>query len=90
MNIFFRTEEDCLRQSTTSLLRTLSVPKDNEHVVSLMKTLKVLEMFLMIWITPIVVSGLFSSKVSACSMLIKNSAEARLGGMIEQSLLKQT
>ena len=36
-----------------------------------------------------VVSGL-SSKVSACSMLIKNSAEARLGGMIEQSLLKQT
>ena len=36
-----------------------------------------------------VVSGLSSSKVSACSMLIKESAEARLGGMIEQSLLKQ-
>ena len=37
-----------------------------------------------------VVSGLSSSKASARSMLIKNSAEARLGGMIEQSLLKQT
>ena len=37
-----------------------------------------------------VVSGLFSSKVSVCSRVIKNSAEARLGGMIEQSLLKQT
>ena len=39
---------------------------------------------------PPVVSGLSSSKISACSMLIKNSAEARLGGMIEQSLLNQT
>ena len=28
---------DSLQQSTTSLLRTLSVPQDNEHVVSLMK-----------------------------------------------------
>ena len=36
-----------------------------------------------------VVSGLSSSKVSACSLLIKESAAARLGGMIEQSLLKQ-
>ena len=36
-----------------------------------------------------VVSGLSSSKVSACNMLIKESAEARMGGMIEQSLLKQ-
>ena len=38
----------------------------------------------------LVVSGLSSSKVSVCSMLIKDSAEARLGGMIEQSLFKQT
>ena len=34
------------------------------------------------------VSGLSSSKVSVCRMLIKESAEARLGGMIEHSLLK--
>lgn len=31
---------DSLQQSTTSLLRTLSVPQDNEHVVSLMKDLQ--------------------------------------------------
>ena len=36
-----------------------------------------------------VVSGLSSSKVLACSLIIKNFAKARLGGMIEQSLLKQ-
>ena len=35
-----------------------------------------------------VVSGLSSSKVSVCSMLIKVFCEGR-GGMIEQSLLKQ-
>ena len=34
------------------------------------------------------VSGLFSSKVSARSLIMKESAKARLGGMIEQSLLK--
>lgn len=34
-----------------------------------------------------VVSGLFFSKVSACSLCKKESVEARLGG-IEQSLLK--
>ena len=31
---------------------------------------------------------LFSSKVSACSLLIKESGETELGGMVEQSLLK--
>ena len=33
--------------------------------------------------------GSLPQKVSASSVLIKESAEARLGGMIEQSLLKQ-
>ena len=36
-----------------------------------------------------VVSGLSSSCVLMCCLVIKESAEARLGGMIEQSLLKQ-
>ena len=45
-------------------------------------------MLIILYIT-FVVSGLFFSKVSACSlMIIKVSAEARLDG-IEQSLLKQ-
>lgn len=39
----------------------------------------------------IVVSGLLSSKVSACSLIIKDSAEARLGDNSNNraSLLKQ-
>ena len=36
-----------------------------------------------------VVSGLLFSKVSACSLIINDSAEARLGGRMKQSLLKQ-
>lgn len=36
-----------------------------------------------------VVSGLFFSKVSACSLIINDFAEARLGGRMRQSLLKQ-
>ena len=41
------------------------------------------------WEVTTVVPGLCSPKVSACSMLIKESVDAKLGGIIEQSLLKQ-
>ena len=42
-----------------------------------------------LFVTPPDVSGLPSSKVSACSSIIKDTVEARPGGKMEQSLLKQ-
>lgn len=85
---------DSLQQSTTSLLRTLSVPQDNEHVVSLMKDFESARNVFDDLDNPYKMTKYFESEFSLVKpkeLFLGHRADTtRRGGLIKQSLTTNT